>query len=295
MDTSSSYIVDNTELQTLILASIQTLKRNNKKCGTEEVFQLVLESLDSDIDKESFDKILEFLIKNQKVKTSCYANKTCLSIPKEDQIKNIHTTDKDNLKEDFNNFKNLMINEFESMKYSFFKEVNSFKKQLLETSEIDPTRIQSQTDNINITSILERLIVQLQDQVSTLKNQLDRKDKVINTLLEKLEKKHHEEISPSRATTNGSSVVQTSSVIQGTSVETQHDNINMNQDSSINSITKAQNITQAITNTDVPPISKENTKNKSNIENEGNTICPKSTGQDQPNEILNLKEIHSKY
>ena len=275
MDTTSSYPVDNTELQTLILASIQTLKRNNKKCGTEEVFQLVLESLDSDIDKESFDKILEFLIKNQKVKTSCYANKTCLSIPKEDQIKNIHTTDKDNLKEDFNNFKNLMINEFESMKYSFFKEVNSFKKQLLETSEIDPTRIQSQTDNINITSILERLIVQLQDQVSTLKNQLDRKDKVINTLLEKLEKKH-EEISPSRATINGSSVVQTSSVIQGTSVETQHDNINMNQDSSINSIAKAQNITRAITNNEVRPTSKENTKNKHDIENEGN-ICQKST------------------
>ena len=243
----------------------------------------MLESLESDIDKESFNEILEFLIKNQKLRTSCYANKTCLSIPKEDQIKNIHTTDKDNLKEDFNNFKNLMINEFESMKYSFFKEVNSFKKQLLETSEIDPTRIQSQTDNINITSILERLIVQLQDQVSTLKNQLDRKDKVINTLLEKLEKKYHEEISPSRATTNGSSVVQTSSVIQGTSVETQHDNINMNQDSSINSITKAQNITQAITNTDVPPISKENTKNKSDIENEGNTICRKSAEQDQPN------------
>ena len=29
-----------------------------------------------------------------------------------------------------------MINEFDSMKYSFFKEVNSFKNQLL---EIDPT------------------------------------------------------------------------------------------------------------------------------------------------------------
>ena len=105
----------------------------------------------------------------------------------------------------------------------------------------------------------------------------------MNTLLEKLEKKHHEEFSPSRATTNGSSVVQTSSVIQGTSVKTQHDNINMNQDSSINSITKAQNTTQAITNTDVPPISKENTKNKSDIENEGNTICRKSVEQDQQN------------
>ena len=133
-------------------------------------FPTCVRILESDIDKESFGKILEFLIKNQKVKTRYYANKTCLSIPEEDHIKNMHTTDKDNLKEDFNNFKNLMINEFESMKYSFFKEVNSFKKQLLETSEIDLTQIQSQTENINTSSILERLIAQLQDQVSTLKN-----------------------------------------------------------------------------------------------------------------------------
>ena len=130
----------------------------------------MLESLESDTDKESFGKILEFLIKNQKVKTRYYASKTCPSIPEEDHIKNMHTTDKDNLKEEFNNFKNLMINEFESMKYSFFKEVNSFKKQLLETSEIDLTQIESQTENINTSSILERLIAQLQDQVSTLKN-----------------------------------------------------------------------------------------------------------------------------
>ena len=65
---------------------------------------------------------------------------------------------------------------------------NSFKKQLLEASEIDPALIQSQHGNINQSSILERLIKQLQAQVFTLKNQLDRKDKVINTLIEKLEK-----------------------------------------------------------------------------------------------------------
>ena len=64
----------------------------------------MLESLESDIDKESFDKILELLIKNQKVKTSCYVNKTCLSIPKEDQINNIQTADKYHLREDFKNF-----------------------------------------------------------------------------------------------------------------------------------------------------------------------------------------------
>ena len=50
----------------------------------------------------------------------------------------------------------------------------------------------------------------------------------------------------------------------------------MNQDSSINSITKAQNIKQAITDTGVPPTSKENAKNKPDIENEGNTkVMPK--------------------
>ena len=64
----------------------------------------------------------------------------------------------------------------------------------------------------------------------------------------------------------------------------------MNQDSSINSITKAQNITKAITNTDIPPISQENTKNKSYIENEGNTICRKLKSRTNQIKILNLKE-----
>ena len=47
----------------------------------------MIESVESNIDKEFFDKILEFLMKNQTMKTSCYVNKTCLSIPREDQIK----------------------------------------------------------------------------------------------------------------------------------------------------------------------------------------------------------------
>ena len=105
MDTPSSNTVDNTGFQTLILASMQTLKRNNKKCGTEEVFQLVLKSQENDIDEESFNKILELLIKNQKVKASCYVNKAYLSIPNEDQINNIRMTGKYNLKEDFNYLK----------------------------------------------------------------------------------------------------------------------------------------------------------------------------------------------
>ena len=57
-----------------------------------------------------------------------------------------------------------------------------------------------------------------------------------------------------------SSAAQTSSVIQATSVKAQHDKINMNQDSKTNNITKAQNITRTITNTDVPPTSKKTQK-----------------------------------
>ena len=67
MDTSLSNTVDNTGLQTLILASIQFLKRNNKKCETEEAFQLVLESLESDIDNE-------YLIKKNRI--TCQKSKS---------------------------------------------------------------------------------------------------------------------------------------------------------------------------------------------------------------------------
>ena len=104
------------------------------------------------------------------------------------------------------------------------------KKQLLKTSEIDPARIQSQTDNINVSSILERLVLQLRDEISILKNQLDKKDKAINTLPEKFKKKYHEEISPSPARAYGSSIVQTSSVIEATSVKTEDHNTNMIQE-----------------------------------------------------------------
>ena len=55
MDTPSSHTVDNTVLQTLILASALIFF---KKCGTKEVFQPVLESLEGNTVKECSDKIL---------------------------------------------------------------------------------------------------------------------------------------------------------------------------------------------------------------------------------------------
>ena len=128
MNTSSD-IIDSAKLETLIISSIQTLKRNNKKCGNDEVFDLVSESLVNHVEREFFDKELEVLIKDQNVKSNFYANRTCLSIPKKFQVS---MTEKDDLKNDFDNFKNKMINEFDNLKSSFFHEVRPFKNQLLE-------------------------------------------------------------------------------------------------------------------------------------------------------------------
>ena len=127
---TSSEIIDSAKLETLIIATIQTLKRNNKKCGNDEVFDLVSESLVNQVEREFFDKELEVLIKDQKVKSSF----KLLSIPKELQVS---TTEKDDLKNDFDNFKNKMINEFDNLKSSFFQEVRSFKNQLLDEHQGD--------------------------------------------------------------------------------------------------------------------------------------------------------------
>ena len=56
------------ELETLIIASIQTLKRSNKKCGKDEVLQLVNNSLEKEISREIFENILYRLIEDQSVK-----------------------------------------------------------------------------------------------------------------------------------------------------------------------------------------------------------------------------------
>ena len=183
MDTSSSDTIESTrtKLQTLIVASMHTLKRGNKKCGNDEVFQLVSESLENEINRECFEENLETPIQKQQLKANCYVNRTCLSIPKEDQKNKTKANGTDNIIEDFINCKTNLTEQFETMKSSFFVEVNQVKTQLL-----------NKTDSASASSILERLIVQQQEQISILREQLDRKDKVIDKLLEKLERRDKE-------------------------------------------------------------------------------------------------------
>ena len=59
----STPTVEDRELEMLIITSIQTLKRGNKKWGKDEIFRLSRDSAD-DVTKETFDKLLELLIQN---------------------------------------------------------------------------------------------------------------------------------------------------------------------------------------------------------------------------------------
>ena len=77
----------NEQLETFIMASIQTLKRSNKKCGKDEVFELVNNSLEKEISREIFQSLLYLLIEKQSVKLNIIGKKTCLSLPKESQVK----------------------------------------------------------------------------------------------------------------------------------------------------------------------------------------------------------------
>ena len=49
-ETTNSHVnIDDKEIEFLIIASIETLKRQNKKCGKDEVFALVKDSLEEAI------------------------------------------------------------------------------------------------------------------------------------------------------------------------------------------------------------------------------------------------------
>ena len=60
--------VEEEELEMLIIASIQTLKRGNKKCGNEEVFNLVKDSVDGVIKKEVFNNLSDILVQKESIK-----------------------------------------------------------------------------------------------------------------------------------------------------------------------------------------------------------------------------------
>ena len=74
--------IEHRDSETLIIASIETLKQQKMKCRIDEVRKLVQDSLEENISLESFGKTLQHLIDNNSVKSNSVSNRVCLSTPK---------------------------------------------------------------------------------------------------------------------------------------------------------------------------------------------------------------------
>ena len=85
-DCLNSDLFDGKALETLIIASVRTLKRGNKKCGREEISKLVNDTLCKKICKDLFTETLDSLIKKQFIKSNIISNRECLSLLKDSEL-----------------------------------------------------------------------------------------------------------------------------------------------------------------------------------------------------------------
>ena len=129
--------IENDEVELLIIASIQALKRKKKRCGRDEVFELVKDSThDNTVTKETFDKLLNQLINSYSVELNTVGNRECLSLPTKSNKRNQqnHIENHFNVENCFKNLKSVITDEFVSLKKSFLEEVIIFKNGLLQSS-----------------------------------------------------------------------------------------------------------------------------------------------------------------
>ena len=96
-DCLNSDSIDGKALETLITASVRTLKRGKKKCGRKEVSKLVNDTLCSEICKDLFNETLDSLIEKQFIKCNIISSRECLSLPKDSELhhRSIQSTQED--------------------------------------------------------------------------------------------------------------------------------------------------------------------------------------------------------
>ena len=165
---SESVTITEDELTLFIISSIHTLKRNKKKCGRLEVYNLVKGSVEFEISSEVFIETLNSLFENESVIVNSFRNRECISLPKEN-FQEIEA-EKEDISEQFYQFKNGFLDEFNEFKSQFLHEVKSFNDNILNTT---PKNTGNQ----------EHIIVLLLDNITFLKDQLRQKDKVIDSLI----------------------------------------------------------------------------------------------------------------
>ena len=114
-------IINDKEIEVLIIASIETLKRRKSKCEKDEVFKSVRDTIEENITIEIFDKTLDSLIESGSVKCSLISNRTFLSLRKHNAIEN------SNLQGNFNNFIGDLIEDSHKLKKKELLSLNGLK------------------------------------------------------------------------------------------------------------------------------------------------------------------------
>ena len=121
-DETNNHFVNDKDFEILVIVSIQTLKRGNKKCGREEVYRLVNDSLNKDITREAFELILNSMIDDHSVNLNVIGKMECLSLPKESCQISYDKVDQNNINfaKRFNLFKSGIVDDFDRLKQAFF-------------------------------------------------------------------------------------------------------------------------------------------------------------------------------
>ena len=122
---SQHIIINDKEPEMLVITSIYTIKRGKKKCGREDVYNLVKQSLDYEISVENLSETLNSLIDSKLIDVNTSRNRECLSLPKENENT---SENEENHNEVFDNFKKNFLEQFNDSKRSFLYEVKTLKK-----------------------------------------------------------------------------------------------------------------------------------------------------------------------
>ena len=170
---STTNHIEGNEIEMLIIASISTLKRSSKRCGRNEVFDLVQTSLDTDITRETFDELLQNMAESKAVKLRTVGDRECLSLPKEeakdgDAINNRTKSDLEVFQLQLDKLKSSLYEQFSSFKQSFITEVSQFKSDFL-----------YQKSTRNDQNTMEKLLHQMEKELTFLNEELKSKNSII--------------------------------------------------------------------------------------------------------------------
>ena len=136
-DCLNSDLISGKALETLITASVRTLKRGNKKCGRKEVLKLVNHTLCNEIFKDLFNETLVNLIEKQFIKCNIISNRECLSRPKDSELhyRSIQSTKEDSSVHEHLHSCALLDSETNRKSFPFKEEPETFKAQVISETE----------------------------------------------------------------------------------------------------------------------------------------------------------------